>query len=63
MKEVFCLDDGMKYYFATDDSHQAMNSMLYTLNLMNLDKNAKIELLNGRTLSLVHNGKTYSCLI
>lgn len=61
MVKVLCLDDGKKYYFDAFSGFEAINKMLYTLNLSYKDSNAKIELCNGRTWSLTHNGKTYSC--
>lgn len=63
MRTIICLDDGRTYTFSTDNSYQAIKSMLYTLNLEHEDKHAKINLHNGRTWSLVHNGKTYSCVV
>lgn len=40
-----------------------MEKLLYTLNLKRKDTGAKIQLLGGgRTLSLIHNGETWSCL-
>ncbi|MPM06330.1 hypothetical protein SDC9_52629 [bioreactor metagenome] len=63
LQEVFCLDDGKKLYFASKTPLLAMQSLIYYLNLSHTDKSAKVELLGGgRTLSVVHNGKTYSCL-
>lgn len=62
MKTVFCLDDGIEYFFSAISGYDAIQKMLYTLNLKHEDKNAKIKLCNGRTWSLTHNNKTYSCL-
>jgi len=61
MNRVLCLDDGTEHYFIAENAHDAIKKMLYTLNLQHEDKNAKIELCNGRTWGLVHNGKTYGC--
>jgi hypothetical protein len=63
MKKVFCLDDGTEYFFTAISSYNAMQMMLYTLNLKHEDKNAKIELCNGRTWSLTHDGKSYACVM
>lgn len=62
MKKVIALDDGTEYAFSTNNGYTAIKKLLYTLNLKSEDKNAKIELCNGRTWSLEHNGKTYACL-
>lgn len=63
LQRVFCLDDGKELYFSSKTPLQAMQSLIYYLNLSHEDKSAKIDLLGGgRTLSVVHNGKTYSCL-
>ena len=63
MKKVFCLDDNKEFLFSAKTSYEAMEKLIYCLNLSHQDNNAKIELCNGRTLSVVHNGKTYGCLI
>lgn len=62
MKEVVCLDDGTKYLFNVSNGEEAINKMLYGLNLYWKDADAKIELCNNRTWCLTHKGKTYSCL-
>ena len=62
MVRVLCLDDDKEYFVSAFNGHEAMKKMLYTLNLSHKDENAKIELCNNRTWSLVHNGKTYACL-
>lgn len=63
IKEVFCLDDNSKLYFSAKTPYDAMKHLIYYLNLSYYDKNSKIELLGkGRTLSVVHNGRTYSIL-
>ena len=61
MIKVFCLDDGSEYLFSATSGYDAIQKMLYTLNLSHKDRNAEIELCNGRTWSLKHNGKTYAC--
>jgi hypothetical protein len=63
MKKVLCLDDGREFFFIATSGYDAIQKMLYYLNLSHQDNNAKIELCNGRTWSVVHNGKTYGCLI
>ena len=62
MQTVFCLDDGSKYMFSAGSGYEALQKMLYALNLAAEDKSAKITLCNGRTWSLIHMGKTYGCL-
>jgi hypothetical protein len=61
MIKVFCLDDGSEYLFSAASGYEAMQKMLYTLNLSHKDGNAEGELCNGRSWSLKHNGKTYAC--
>lgn len=63
MRKVFCLDDGMGYFFVTISGYDAIQKMLYTLNITHKDDNAVLELCNGRTWSLRHNGKTYACVM
>ena len=63
MRKVFCLDNEKEYYFDAISGYDAIQKMLYTLNLEHQDDNAKIELQNDRTWCLVHNGKTYGCLM
>lgn len=63
MKKVLCLDDGKEFIFTAISGYDAIQKMLYTLNLKHEDKNAKLELCNGRTWSLEHNGKTYACVM
>ena len=60
---VFGLDDHSEYYYLTGTPLEAMQAHLYYLNLRRYDKNAKVELFGGgRTLSIIHNGMTYSCV-
>ena len=63
MKKIFCLDDGRELSFFAESGYEAMQKLLYYLNLSHQDNDAKIELCNGRTWSVVHNGKTYGCLM
>ena len=63
MLKVLCLDDNVEYFFNTTSAYDALQKMLYTLNLKHEDKNAKIDLCNGRTWCLTHNGKTYGCIM
>ena len=62
MRKVFCLDDGMEYFFVAISGYDAIQKMLYTLNISHKDNNAEIKLYNGRTWSLKHKGKTYACV-
>lgn len=63
MKRVFCLDDGIEYFFVAISGYDAIQKMLYVLNISHKDNNAELELCNGRTWSLTHYGKTYACMI
>ena len=63
MIKVFCLDDNRTLSFFANSGYEAMQKLIYFLNLSHKDDNAKIELCNGRTLSVVHNGKTYGCAL
>lgn len=63
MKKVLCLDTGTEMYFSAKTGYEAMQKLIYTLNLSHKDINAKIEICNNRTLSVLHNGKTYGCLM
>ena len=62
-KKVVCLDDGTIMTFDASSGYEAMQKLIYTLNLSHKDDNVKIELYNGRTCVVVHSGKTYSCLL
>lgn len=62
MVKVLCLDNGNEFHFVATNGYDAISKMLYTLNLNNLDRHASINLCNGRTWELVHNGNTYACL-
>lgn len=62
MIKVFCLDDRMEYWFSAANGFDAINKMLYCLNLKHFDNNASINLCNNRTWELNHNENTYSCL-
>jgi hypothetical protein len=63
MKKVLCLEDGMEYLFDATSGYDAIQKMLYTLDIAHKDCKAKIQLCNSRTWSLEHNGKTYACAI
>lgn len=65
MRKVFCLDDGKEYYFTAISGYDAIQKMLYTLNIAYKDDNVVVvlELCNERTWSLKHNGKTYACVM
>ena len=63
MIKVFCLDDNRTLSFFANSGYEAMQKLIYFLNLSHKDDNAKIELCNNRILSVVHNGKTYGCLV
>ena len=62
-KKVFCLDDNRTFMFFANSGYEAMQKLIYFLNLSHKDDNSKIELCNERTWSVVHCGKTYGCLI
>ena len=63
MKKVFCLDDQRELLFFANSGYEAMQKLIYFLNLSHNDDNAKIELRSGRTWEVVHCGKTYGCLV
>jgi hypothetical protein len=63
MKKVLCLEDGLEYFFNAISGYDAIQKMLYTLDIVNKDYSAEIELCNGRTWSLRHSGKTYACVV
>lgn len=56
---VFCLDSGTWFSFTAASPRDALEKMLYTLNLSCRDASARI-IANARTLSLMHCGLTYS---
>lgn len=63
MIRCYNLDTHQELYFTARAPYKAMEKLLYTLNLKRKDTGAKIQLLGGgRTLSLIHNGETWSCL-
>lgn len=63
MIRCYNLDTYQELYFTARTPYEAMEKLLYTLNLKRKDTGAKIQLLGGgRTLSLIHNGETWSCL-
>lgn len=61
---IICLDrphDG--WYFLAPTALQAMQSLIYYLNISHVDKESIVNMYGGgRTLSVTHNGLTYSCL-
>ena len=63
MKKVICLDTGAEYIISSISGYDAIQKMLYTLNLKHRDDNAQLSLCNGRTWSLVHNGQTYAAIL
>lgn len=65
LKKVYALDEGYDfgYLFTADTGAEAINKMLYILNVRNYDPNAHVETIGkGRTLTLCHHGLTYACL-
>ena len=63
MIKCYNLDTHRWLYFTARTPYEAMEKLLYTLNLKRKDTSAKIQLLGGgRTLSIIHNGETWSCL-
>jgi len=61
MIDVYCLDTQKVFYFDAATPYQAMEKLLYYLNLSHLDEDAKIQLVGkGRHLTVIHNGNTYS---
>ena len=61
---VVCLDKPHNgYYFVKSTALQAMQALIYFLNLSHNDPNAVVNMYGGgRTLSVTHNGLTYSCI-
>ena len=60
---VLCLDTGKTALYSAETAMEAMQKALYTANISRLDNNAKIKVIgNGRTITFVHAGKTYSTL-
>lgn len=63
MIKCYNLDTHQWLYFTARTPYEAMEKLLYTLNLKRKDTSAKIQLIGGgRTLSITHNGETWSCL-
>lgn len=58
---VFCLDTGAWFSFSATSPREALEKMLYTLNLSRRDDAARITE-NKRTLSLEHCGLVYSVI-
>jgi membrane-anchored protein YejM (alkaline phosphatase superfamily) len=58
LKTVYCLEDQKEYLFFADSAKNAIEKMLYTLNLSKTDKNAIIEK-TKHGYSLQHNNLTY----
>ena len=58
---VFCLDSGTWFSFSATSPHEALEKMLYTLNLSRRDDAAHITD-NARTFSLIHCSLTYSVI-
>lgn len=61
---IMCLDKPRSgWYFLAPTALQAMQSLIYYLNISNVDKDAIVNMYGGgRTLSVTHNKITYSCL-
>ncbi len=60
---VFNLDTHESAWFVKPTAHQAMEALIYYLNLRHLDTEAKILLCGGgRTLSVTHCGETWGCI-
>lgn len=61
MVMVLCLDDGCEYYFSARTPYEAMQKMIYTLELKHHDPLAMINKTeSGRCLYIEHDGKTYA---
>lgn len=63
MVKVLCLETGKEFLFKATSGYDAIKKMQYTLNLSYEDPNADIQLCNGRTWALTHNGNTYAAII
>ena len=63
MIEVLCLDTGKRLYFSAGIPMQAMNQLIYYLNLSKRDESARVQIPGGgRTLAVIHGGQTWNCL-
>lgn len=61
--DILCLDTHTWMTFVSTTAYEAMKSLIYYLNLSHNDAAAEIMLLGGgRTLSVVHSGRTYACM-
>ena len=62
MIKVYCLDTNEILEFFAQTPREAMEKLLYTLDLTSFDPEAHIqELGGGRTLTVVHSGRTCRC--
>lgn len=62
--EVVCIDDQRRFIFQTETAEEAMQKMLYTLNLSHMDRAATIKQTgSGKHLCMDHGGKTYAIAI
>ena len=60
MIRVLCLETQTWFGFTADTPYEALNKMLYTLNLACYDKQAVIKMTkSGKCLYIEHKGKTY----
>lgn len=58
--KVLCLDTGAEYGFVSRSAREALECMLYVLNVATEDERAVIRATNsGATLWFEHAGKTY----
>ena len=61
---VFCLDDDKTYYFDVKTPYEAMEKMLYKLNIAHYDPRAIIDKTpTNKCFYIEHNGKCYATLI
>lgn len=62
--EVVCLDDQQRFTFQAVTAEEALQKMLYTLNLSHMDRAATIQQTgSGKHLFMDHGGKTYAIAI
>lgn len=57
---IYCLDDDTRYIFVSKTPYEAMEAMLYYLNLLKKDTKAAIcKTETNKHLYLEHDGRTY----
>lgn len=61
LRYVMCLDTGILYGFIATTPYEAMQKMIYTLNISNEKRDIIInKTISGEHLYIEHSGKTYA---